>query len=663
MLATLVDDLPTDDGWTFEPKYDGIRLVAAVDRHGARLLTRNGIDRTHQLPEIVSALCGIAARTGRSFVVDGELVADAGKGTGRFQALQGSFSHPPSGSASSGRALSFVLFDCLVDGDTVLVDEPWRVRRRHLSWLVTEAKPLPAALRLAESRGDGSAMLERARQGNWEGIVAKRVDAPYEPGQRSRAWRKFKLGARQELVVGGWTEPRQSRQHLGSLLLGYYDEDGAFVYAGHTGTGLTRDELAQLGAQLRRLERPTPPFASRPRTNAPAHWVEPTIVVEVKFTEWTADGKLRHPVFVGVRPDKRAREIRRERPVNDPMAGQPAIRARGRAPRPESPASQTKSRARTRELLRVLTQLDEIESARAAGTVELRNGALVDVSNLHKVFYPAHGWTKGDLMRYYVTVAPQLLPAIADRPLVLKRYPNGVGQKAFYQQHARGAVPAGVRVQPVPSSGGAAEPRFVGGDLATLLHVVQLGAISVDPWHARLESLGTPDYTIIDLDPGPRAGFARVVDVAIAVKAMLDEYGLVGVAKTSGASGLHIVLPLARGTTEESARLLAELVSTRVAQSLPKLATIVRGVASRPPGTVYVDFLQNIRGKTVAAAYSARAERDATVSMPLRWDEVASGLDPRAFTIATAPERIRAVGDLWADGLRIPNHLGGMGAA
>lgn len=664
MLATLVDDLPTDEGWTFEPKYDGIRLVAAVDRHEARLLTRNGIDRTHQLPEIVDALRGIAARAGRSFVVDGELVADAGEGTGRFQALQGSFSRRPTGSASSSAALAFVLFDCLVDGDAVLVDEPWRVRRRHLSWLVTEGKPLPATLRLAESRGDGSAMLERAREGRWEGIIAKRIDAPYEPGQRSRAWRKFKLGASQELVIGGWTEPRQSRQHLGALLLGYYDDDGVFVYAGHTGAGMSRDDLAQLGARLRRLERPTSPFSRRPRTNAPAHWVQPSVVVEVKFTEWTDDGRLRHPVFVGVREDKRAREIRRERPADVVPDGRAAtVRVRERRLVAESATVTAKSSARTRELLRVLTQLDEIEGARVAGTLELSGGTLVEVSNLHKVFYPAHAWTKGDLMRYYVAIAPNILPALADRPLVLKRYPNGVGGKAFYQQHARGATPAGVRVEAVPSTAGAAEPRFVGGDLATLLHLVQLGAISMDPWHARHSSLATPDYTIIDLDPGPGAGFPRVIEVALAVKRMLDEYGLVAVPKTSGASGMHIVLPLARGTTEESARLLAELVATRVAQTLPKLATIERGVSSRPARTVYVDFMQNIRGKTVAAAYSARAERDGTVSMPLRWAEVAPGLDPRDFTIATAPRRVRAIGDLWADGLRVPNSLGGIGVA
>jgi bifunctional non-homologous end joining protein LigD len=303
----------------------------------------------------------------------------------------------------------------------------------------------------------------------------------------------------------------------------------------------------------------------------------------------------------------------------------------------------------------LIDAIEELEVARGEGQLDLGNGRRLEVSNLDKLFFPKRGYTKGDLLAYYASVSPLILPAITDRPLVMKRFPNGVGGESFYQQRAPDDPPAPVRVEPVADDGLKTQKRLIGGDLATLLYVVQLGAISVDPWHSRVQSVGSADYAIVDLDPGPRASFRRVVDVALWVGEELERLGLHGVPKTSGASGIHIVLPLVAGTPNETARLVAELVATRVAERHPKETTVTRWVQSRPAASVYVDFLQNIRGKTVASVYSARATPDATVSAPLRWTELTPDLDPRAFTIESMTGRIREVGDLWREGMRRSN--------
>ena len=304
----------------------------------------------------------------------------------------------------------------------------------------------------------------------------------------------------------------------------------------------------------------------------------------------------------------------------------------------------------------VAQQLDALEDDGGDGTISWRGGRL-DVSNLGKVFFPKTKTTKGDLMRFYARISPSLLPTIADRPLVMKRYPNGVKGQAFYQQKAPDKVPKGVRVETVSDEGLTTAQRIVGGDLATLLYLVQLGAISIDPWHSRVQSITTADYAIIDLDPGPRAQFKRVVEVALAVKEALDEFGLHAVPKTSGASGMHVVLPLAKRVPNEGARTLAEIVATRVAEHHPRIATVERSVKERPRGAIYVDYLQNIRGKTVAGVYSVRAQPTPTVSTPLAWDEVDDDLDPREFTIDTVLPRLRSKGDLWATGMKKANKL------
>jgi bifunctional non-homologous end joining protein LigD len=322
-----------------------------------------------------------------------------------------------------------------------------------------------------------------------------------------------------------------------------------------------------------------------------------------------------------------------------------------------APRRSASSASRQRRTAEIIAQLARIEQHGGSGTLAFSPQRKLEISNLDKVFFPALKRTKGDLMRYYARIAPWLLPAIADRPLVMKRFPNGINGESFYQQKAPADPPALVRVEPVSDEGLTTQPRLIGGDIATLLYVVQLGAISIDPWHSRIANVGAADYAIIDLDPGPRSTFRRVVQVARWVKEELDNFGLHAVPKTSGASGIHIVLPLEAGTSNESARLVAELIATQVAERHPKETTVVRWVQSRPTSAVYVDFLQNIRGKTVASVYSARAEPKATVSTPLHWDELTDDLDPREFSIDTVPDRVRTVGDPWSEGMRRKNSL------
>jgi bifunctional non-homologous end joining protein LigD len=681
MLASVGEDLPRGEGWVFEPKYDGVRVLAFAESDAVALISRNGIDKAQSFPEIVEALKALSKRAKRPFVVDGEIVIVRDDAPLRFQDLQARMHVNDRLAVARLREstpAALMVFDLLLEGKQTIVDRPWRDRRERLAELLGHLDARSAAtLRLSDVAEDGAALLDEAREHAWEGVIAKRADAPYEVGRRSRSWLKLKIDRRQEFVVGGWTEPRRAREYFGAILLGYYDADGELVYAGHTGTGFSRRSLAELFRRLEPLEQPRSPFTTRPKTNEPAHWARPEIVAEIKFNEWTAGGHLRQPVFIGVRDDKSPRDVVREPQSalsdEETMPTTKAKRARNKT----GAESRTRAAARkerrstnsakssnvipgasklTAAARKAVEQIDAIMADGGAGVLDLPTGKL-EVSNLDKVFYPESKQTKGDVMRFYALISPVLLPAMLDRPLVMKRFPNGVKGKAFYQQKAPADAPSSVRVETVADEGMETADRLVGGDLATLLYLTQLGAISVDPWHSRVQSIQEADYAIVDLDPGPKAPFERIVEIALVVKEALDEFGLHGVPKTSGASGMHIALPLPPGVPNDGARMLAELVATRVAERRPKIATIERWVKSRPAGAVYVDFLQNIRGKTVAGVYSVRAQSTATVSTPLEWSEITEGLDPTAFTIDTVPERLRERGDLWGKGMRTPNEF------
>ncbi len=675
MYASVGASIP-GEGWTFEPKYDGIRVLAFVTDDEVSLITRNGKDKSEQFPEIVDALLDLAAKKKKPYVLDGEVVALIDGKPGRFQELQSRMHVKEAHLIERHRASSpsaLILFDVLLAGSDVMVKEPWKKRRARLVKEI--GKAANDVIRITESiEGDGKKMLDLAGKKGWEGIIAKQVDSIYEPGVRSRAWVKLKIELRQEFVVGGFTEPRNSRQHIGALLLGYFDGD-RLIYVGHTGGGFTAEGLAETYRKLKPLEIDKSPFEEIPKTNEKAHWVKPKVVVEVKFNEWTGDGKLRQPIYLGTRDDKKATEVGREttsmqkkdgstKKTTGSSTGKNVTKSKARrrvyAHRTletvDKPATTAVGKATARNRESIIAQLDEIEKSGKAGTLRIAPDVTLDVTNLGKIFFPKEKLTKGDLMRYYIKVAPFVLPVMKDRPLVLKRFPNGVASEAFFQQNA-GEPPSAVRTETIHTQGGSTNVRIVGGDLVTLLYTVQLGAISVDPWHARVQSLDHADYSIIDLDPGPRATFQRVVEVARWAKEAMDALGLHGALKTSGSSGLHIYLPLPPDTPNEAATLVAQIVATKVSEAHPKVATIERSVKARGATTVYVDYLQNIIGKTVAAAYSARANPDAMVSTPLEWGELDETLDPRNFTITNASERFAEAGDIWAAQLKKKNSL------
>jgi len=658
MYASIGTEIP-GDGWTFEPKYDGVRVLAYATSSDVKLITRNGKEKAKQFPEIVGALKKLSAQLKRPLVLDGEIVALIDGEPARFQELQSRMhvkdTHIIERHTSSTPA-ALILFDILMDGDEVLLQEPWSVRRERLVKRV--GKHVTPQVRVTESvEGNGRKMLDQARKQGWEGVIAKRVDSRYEPGNRSRNWLKLKIEFRQEFVVGGYTEPRQSREHIGAILLGYFDKD-RLIYAGHTGGGFSRQGLVDMYRRLKPLERKTAPFSETPKTNEKAHWVDPEVVVEVKFSEWTADRRLRQPIFLGVRDDKNAREVGLEKKSVQKKTSK-TERVASREEKQPVRAATRKSRKSAAKVDSgsILEQLVEIEKRRGDATLELGGGKKLKVSNLDKIFFPKAKYTKGDVMRYYVRIADLILPTMKDRPLVLKRFPNGIDAQSFYQQKASETTPPEVRVEEIITDNGEKQPRYIGGDLLTLLYTIQLGAISVDPWHSHVPTLDFADYTIIDLDPGPRANFQRVMQVAKWAKEVLDSFGLHAAIKTSGSEGLHIYLPLPPRTPNEAATLVAQVIATKVASAHPKEATIERMVKARGAAMVYVDYLQNIQGKTVAGPYCVRAKAGATVSTPLRWNELTDDLDPRDFNLGNAAERFEKIGDIWNEAMKKKNSL------
>ena len=701
MLASLTEAPLDDPQLVYEPKYDGIRAIVDVPAGGdgrVRLWSRLGNEKTAQFPEIAQALEIWARRRTVPLVLDGEIVAIDAKGQPiGFQNLQGRInvsgfgaSRRPHRSArkrsEAGRDggvcdTAFIAFDLLREGETDLRSRPLLERRAALERVF--ARPGSSVLRLSEIvQGDGRALYERALSSGWEGLIAKRADSRYVSGKRTPDWRKLKIVQQQEFVIGGWTEPRQTRAYFGALLLGVYgasssSSSSGLTYAGHVGTGFDERELSRLMKLLKPLETAICPFRDRPPSNERPHWVQPTLVAQVKFTEWTADGNLRHPVYLGLRNDKKPEDVVREQTtrvrasaaarVAPDRAGtarpqtntktttktKPSATVRAQAdttsearPRKADTASRATMTVSRLEAAAIVEQLNAIEHGKGDGILALPGERKLSVTNLRKVFWPRQKFTKGDLLRYYAQVAPFILPAVADRPLVMKRFPNGIGAAPFYQHRAQN-VPPGVRVETVPVGPEDLRPQFIGGDIVTLLHMTQLAAISQDPWFSRVQSLDFADYVALDLDPGDGVGFAQVIDVARWIHDELEQLGTIGVPKTSGADGLHIYLPLPPNTPYDAGLLLCQIIATVVSRKHPKQATIERFVKARGK-TVYVDYLQNIHGKTLATAYSARASEYAGVSTPLTWKEVHEGINREDFTIQSTPARFHAVGDLWA---------------
>jgi len=643
MLATLEDAPLESDGLVYEPKYDGIRALVEIDparRAPVRMWSRLGNEKTAQFPDLVAALTRHAKKLHGPVVLDGEIVALDEKGEpAGFQRLQNRIHLTESNSAAAAGRVALIAFDILRDRDDDLRPLPLDERRARLERVFRNTgSPI---LRLSDVvAGDARELFQHALDHGWEGLIAKEAHSVYHTGKRTRDWRKIKIVHEQEFAVGGWTDSRTADRPFGALLLGYY-EDGGLKYAGHTGSGFNQRELERVIRLLKPLEVAASPFTARPRTNQRPHWTKPALVAQVKFTEWTDDGLLRHPIYLGTRDDVKPETVRRERKS---QGSRESRKSRETLNKDVVPTFRSADAFQS-----VLQQLEEIERGPGAGTLRLPDGLTLEVSNLRKIFWPKLKITKGDLMRYYVRVAPYILPVVNARPLIMKRFPNGVDAEPFYQHKAPDKVPAGVTAAKVAGDSVASRP--IGGDLVTLLYMTQLAAISQDPWFSRVESPHFADQCAIDLDPMPGVKFADVLDVARWVRDALEKLKVTGYPKTSGASGLHVFIPLRDGTPYEAGQIFCQIVATVVAEQHPKVATVTRTVSARGR-KVYVDYLQNIEGKSLACAYSARASEYAGASTPLTWDEVDERVDPRDFTIRTLPDRLAKVGDLWAPLLR-----------
>jgi bifunctional non-homologous end joining protein LigD len=580
------------EGWVFELKYDGYRIIAAVESASARLLTRNGNDITGAFPEIARSL---EALPHSDVIFDGEVVVHDRRGLPSFQRLQkrARLSRPLDvRRASIELPATLYLFDCLAYDGYDLRGLPLLDRKELLRRLLPPVGPLRYSDHIAEQ---GEAMFERVAALGLEGVVAKKADSRYRSG-RSADWVKIRADLVDDFVVVGWTDPTGGRTGFGALHLAAFQDD-ALRYAGRVGSGFSDEQLDRVAGILADSEVDAPPAEGAPE-GAEHHWVSPSLVAEVRYKERTDDGNLRQPVFQRFRDDKPLEECVMRVPVASLEVPEPASEAESRD---------------------------------------------VPITNADKVFWPDAGYTKGNLVAYYEAIAPWMLAYLRDRPLVLTRYPDGIAGKSFYQKDLPDWAPGWLRTETIWSEGSERELRYiVCDDVDSLVWVANSGAIPLHIWHSRVDSLQAPDWCVIDLDPKD-APFEHVIQVALALHSLCDEIDLPHFIKTSGSSGLHVLVPLARRFTHEQARILGHLLSRVIVAEHPEIATL-RRVIDRREGKVYLDYLQNGQGKLIAAPFSARAKAGAPVSAPLEWDEVRPGLSILDFTIGNAPARMHDLG-------------------
>jgi bifunctional non-homologous end joining protein LigD len=599
MLAETKDEPFSADGWLFELKMDGYRLLAVRTGPDARLISRNGNDLSAQFPDVIRS---IAALPFDQFLLDGEVVALDEAGRPSFQRLQqrGKLQRALDiRRATVDNPVTFFAFDLLGFEDFDVRPLPLHQRKAVLRRLLP---PAGAIRYLDHFERDGMALYEQVQRMDLEGIVAKRADSPYKAG-RGPMWLKIRTRRTDDFIIVGYTPPKGNRDGFGALYLAQY-VDAELVFSGSAGSGFTGKQLTELKRRLDELKRPTPPCTGPIPAEKGATWLEPQMVCEVEYTERTDDGLLRQPVFLRMRDDKPPEEVVRQ---DDGASGHDSS--------------------------------DDGEPAVPAGPV-VPEPVVVAFSNLDKVFWPEEGFTKGDLIEYHRSISQWILPYLKDRPVVLTRYPDGIAGKSFFQKDAPAFIPDWIRTERKWSEQAQREiDYFICDDEATLLYLINLGTIPLHMWASRTASIDRPDWCILDLDP-KEASFADVIRVAKATHALCEDIGLPNLIKTSGSSGLHVLVPLGRQCGYEEARSIGELLARVVVAELPEIATITRQV-SRRGAKVYVDYVQNGAGRLLAAPFCVRPLPGAPVSTPLKWSEVNGALDIRRFTIETVPARMK----------------------
>lgn len=588
-LATLVDRMPSDDNWLHEIKFDGYRLLCRVKHGDVRLFTRNGNDWTTKL----AAQAGAIARLGlKDAWLDGEAVVLTDQGRSSFQALQNAFDSRFTGT------IVYCVFDLLYLNGYDLRRTPLIERKALLASLLNRSGA--PQLRYSDHIiGNNQASFEEACRQGLEGLIVKRMDGGYRSG-RGRSWLKVKCEQRQEFVIGGFTEPAGSRHGFGALLVGFY-EDRKLRYAGKVGTGFSDTLLKKLHRTLVSMERPTPPFVNPPTGYEAkgAHWVRPTLVAEVRFSEWTTEGILRQPSFQGLRTDKPATCIGRERAQDV-----------------------------------VEKQVDDRASTSPVKPFEGR------LTNADKVLYPDIGLTKAGLAQYYEQVAEWMLPHVRGRPLTLLRCPEGY-QKCFYQKHVNEKVPPAIGRIEIEEDDGR-DTYMLAETREALLGLVQMGVLEIHTWGATKDRLERPDRLTFDLDPDPSVPWAQVIEAAQLTKTLLEELGLVSFLKTTGGKGLHIVTPIQRTQGWEEVKTFAKLVADHLVRAIPQRFTSNMAKRARK-GKIFIDYLRNARGATAIAAYSTRAKPGAPVSVPIAWAELSEAIPSDHFTVMNVPARLKGL--------------------
>jgi bifunctional non-homologous end joining protein LigD len=605
-LATLVERAPADDEWIHEMKFDGYRILARLDQGRVRLLSRNGRDWTGHFARVAEAAASLPARQA---MLDGEVAVLLPDGTTSFQALQNALSGGAEGE------LVYMLFDLVHLDGSDLTGARLEDRKMALARLLGQADPGQRLLRFSDHViGSGPEFFAQACRLGLEGIIAKRRGSPYRSGRR-QDWLKVKCMKRQEVVIGGYTDPEGSRIGIGALLAGVH-EDGRLVYAGKVGTGFSERVLRDLTKRLRGLAQAACPFEPCPTGVGRAHWVKPELVAEVTFSEWTADGRMRHPSFQGLREDKPADQVVRERPAS--------IAGGADGPRPSRPRA--------------------VAAARGGSEAEV---AGVRLTHATRVLYPRLGTTKLDLARFYEAIAEWILPHLVDRPTTLVRCPEGVQNPCFYQKHTGYWAPPEIRRVKIKEKTKTGEYLVV-DTLPALVGLAQIGILEVHTWNSVVKQLEKPNRLVFDLDPAPDVEWKRVVEAARLVRARLDALGLESFVKTTGGKGLHVVVPVARGTTWEAGAAFSRALAEDMAREDPT-GYVAHMAKSARTGKIFIDYLRNVRGATSVSAYSTRAKPEATVSVPLGWDELSPRVRSDHFTIATVSRRLAGLGkDPWA---------------
>jgi len=600
MLAT-VTEKPFDDAeWIFEIKWDGYRAIAEID-DPIRMYSRKGLNFEGKYPTVWE---GLQAQQHR-MVLDGELVVFNDQGLPDFQLLQ-QFKIRPH------LPVYYQVFDLLSLNGTSTESLSVLQRKELLKEALVENEYISYCDHVVK---DGVEFFELIRQRQMEGIIAKNVHSTYIEGRRSTDWLKIKFTQMEDVIICGFTAPSGSRSYFGSLILGRY-EDEKLVYCGHTGTGFTENTLADMYEVLSNLVTDKIPFERKPAINAAPTWVLPELICTIKFTEITRDGIFRHPVFVGLRPELVIDDIKNKKTLKN--------------------SKQTKSE---NKMPKKTIDKDKIRKI---------DGNEVILTNQTKIYWPGEGYTKGDLINYYDKMAKYILPYLKNRPESLNRFPSGITGESFYQKDAGDHAPEWVQTKTLYSESADKDIDYIiCNNKSTLLYLANLGCIELNPWNSTLEHLDNPDFLIMDLDPSENNSFEDVIETALTVHEILESAGARHYVKTSGSTGLHIYIPLGAKYDYKQARDFAHLIAVKTVELLPDITTIERSLQKRDKGKLYVDYLQNKKGQTIASPYSVRPKPGATASAPLEWKEVKHGLEPAQFDIHTLPARVEKIGDLF----------------